>query len=70
MHSKNTQTLGMHYFDIIKFLQELQEFLQYLEDWEQYATSQVGFTAAQKDLMLLSGETREGIKIAGVHYNQ
>ena len=42
-------------------------FLGYLRDWEQHVNDLPGYTAAQRETMLLSRETREGIKISGVY---
>ena len=41
-------------------------FLQYLDDWEMYVNNLEGYTHPQKELMLLSRETRGGIKISQV----
>lgn len=40
-------------------------FLGYLENWEAGVRERKGFSAAQKSLMLLSRETREGLKMTG-----
>ena len=43
-----------------------QVFLPYLEAWEKSVRSREGFTAAQKQRMLLSSETRLGLKMTGI----
>ena len=51
-------------------MQELAEFLGYLDGWAQYVGGLKDYTPAQKETMLLSRETREGIKISGIYiYN-
>ena len=37
-------------------------FLKYLEDWEKSVEARVGFSKAEKQKMLLSAETRLGLK--------
>ena len=41
-------------------------FLEYLLEWENEAYSKPGHTHAQQEDMLLSKETREGLKITGM----
>ena len=41
-------------------------FLKYLLDWEENASKREGFTKAQQNQMLLSKETREGIRMTGM----
>ena len=41
-------------------------FLQWLNDWEENVKSRKEFTPAQQNMMMLSRETREGLKMAGV----
>ena len=51
-------------------MQELAEFLGYLDGWAQYVGGLKDYTPAQKETMLLSRETREGIKTSGIYiYN-
>ena len=40
-------------------------FLGYLKSWENSVQQRQGFTKAQRELMLLSRETREGLQITG-----
>lgn len=48
------------------FEQWLKEtFLGYLDDWEKSVKAREGFSAAQKTAMLLSAETRLGLRITG-----
>ena len=42
-------------------------FLSYFSDWEAGVQSRPGFSAAQKALMLLSRETREGLRMTGMY---
>lgn len=37
----------------------------YLDTWNQSVESQEGFTTAQKQMMLLSQETLEGLRMTG-----
>ena len=41
-------------------------FLGYLDDWEKSVKSREGFTSAQRNMMLLSQQTIEGLRITGV----
>ena len=45
-------------------------FLVYLSDWEKSVNSRTGYTLAERNKMLLSQQTREGLKITGMakHY--
>ena len=43
----------------------LDTFLKYLTDWEEYVHHLPEYTAKQKDKMLLSKQTREGLKMTG-----
>ena len=43
------------------------EFIGYLKEWEKSVEQRNGFNAAQKKMMILSNETTEGLKIAGIH---
>ena len=40
-------------------------FLGYLDDWERSVNSREGFTSAQRNMMLLSQQTIEGLRITG-----
>lgn len=42
------------------------DFLQYLEEWESSVAARPNFTAAEKKMMLLSDETRRGLRITGI----
>lgn len=42
-------------------------FLGYLDRWESSVQGRQGFTPAEKELMLLSRETREGLRITGMY---
>ena len=45
------------------YLQWLKEdFLGYLDKWEVSVKNRTGFTSAEKNMMLLSKETREGLR--------
>ena len=50
-------------------MQELSNFLEYLDNWEQYVANLTGHTPVEKEMMLLSRETQEGIKISGAKHN-
>ena len=49
---------------MLQWLEEV--FLPYLEAWERSVECREGFTAAQKQRMLLSSETRLGLKMTGI----
>jgi len=40
-------------------------FLKYLDDWEKQVKERPGFSKEQKNLMLISQETRLGLRITG-----
>ncbi len=42
------------------------DFLQYLKEWELCVACRPNFTAAEKKKMLLSDETRLGLKVTGI----
>ena len=42
------------------------QFLPYLEEWEQYAMSKEGLALKEKEKLILSKPTREGLKITGM----
>lgn len=42
------------------------DFLHYLEEWESTVACRQNFTAAEKKMMLLSDETRLGLKVTGI----
>ena len=46
-----------------------QQLLENWDDWEQYVANLPGHTPAEKEMILLSRETREGIKISGAQHN-
>ena len=54
----------------VKFvLQWLKDgFLKYLQDWEDSVNKRKGFTAAQRAQMLLSSQTREGLRMTGKYF--
>ena len=52
------------FYLMLQWLEEV--FLPYLEAWERSVESREGFTAAQKQRMLLSSETRLGLKMKGI----
>ena len=41
-------------------------FLKYLQDWEDSVNNRKGFKAAQRAQMLLSSQTREGLRMTGM----
>jgi len=43
------------------------EFIPYLEQWENTTMAREGFSAKEKELMLLARETRIVITITGIH---
>ena len=52
---------------LLSYSQWLREdFLAYLEEWKDSVNKREGFTAAQKQKMMLSRETVEGITISGL----
>ncbi len=52
---------------LVHFIQWLEEtFLKYLEDWEKSVDARVGFSKAEKNKMMLSAETRLGLKFTGI----
>ena len=42
-----------------------EEFLPYLDDWKASVNQRCGFSSAQKQKMLLSRETMDGLTITG-----
>ena len=42
------------------------EFLTYLDCWEKSVHDREGFSSAEKKMMLLSQETRNGLRITGI----
>ena len=48
----------------IQWLEE--EFLPYLDQWEKSVEAREGFTKTQKKQMLLSSETRLGLRMTGM----
>ncbi len=51
----------------VHFIQWLEKtFLKYLEDWEKSVDARVGFSKAEKNKMMLSAETRLGLKFTGI----
>ena len=63
----------MFSFDIYQILQWLKEdFLGYLNEWEESVEQRTGFTSSQKNMMLLSRETIEGLRTTGrfSHYTR
>ena len=40
-------------------------FLPYLDEWEQSVSERKGYTKAEQSMMLLSSETRLGLRITG-----
>ena len=53
---------------LVKWLTE--EFLPYLDRWEKTVSTREGFSRTEKDKMLLSQETRKGLRITGMNtYN-
>lgn len=53
----------MFSFDILQWLKE--DFLGYLNEWEVSVEQRPGFTSSQKNMMLLSRETIEGLRTTG-----
>ena len=51
---------------VFKWLKD--DFLSYIDSWESSVQSREGYTASQKNMMLLSRETREGLRITGMLY--
>lgn len=52
---------------VIVLLQWLQEtFLGYLQEWESSVKNRENFTKGEKQLMCLTRETLEGLKITGI----
>ena len=43
-------------------------FLKYLDDWEKAVQERPGFSAEEKNTMLISHETRLGLRITGETY--
>lgn len=43
-----------------------EDFLGYLSEWEESVKQRQGFTDAEKNMMLLSHETLEGLHITGL----
>jgi hypothetical protein len=41
-------------------------FLGYLDEWRKSVNERKGFTAAEKETMMLSRETREGLTMTGI----
>ena len=52
----------LSFFDL-QWLTE--EFLPYLDLWEKTVSEREGFLNAEKNMMLLSQETRDGLRITG-----
>ena len=56
---------------LLSFYHSLQwletEFIPYLEQWEKSVMEREGFSAKEKELMLLARETRLGITITGFY---
>ena len=46
------------------------DFLGYLDHWEESVWAREGFTPGEKAMMLLSRETREGLRMTGVHHKE
>ena len=44
-----------------------EEFLPYLDRWEESVFKREGFSNVEKKMMLLSQETRNGLRITGIH---
>ena len=44
------------------------DFLSYLDTWEESVKEREGFSNAQQSMMLLSKETRLGLRITGTQY--
>ena len=44
----------------------LKDFLGYITGWEISVESQEGYTKEQRNKMMLSHETRQGLKMAGI----
>ena len=42
--------------------------MKYLDEWEERVKCRDGFSNAEKEKMLLSRETRDGIRITGLSY--
>ena len=54
------------YMNSVNFAQWLEkDFLGYLQKWEDMVKSRPGFSPSEKEKMLLTRETRVGIKITG-----
>ena len=63
----HTQTLYLSN-NFVYTCQWLKEgFLRYLDNWETSVNSRVGFTTVQRNMMMLSQQTLEGLKITGMH---
>ena len=56
---------GCFLFDL-QWLTE--EFLPYLYHWEETVSEREGFSNMEKNMMLLSQETRDGLRITGTVY--
>ena len=41
-------------------------FLPYLDEWEESVDGREGFSPSQKNMMMLSKETRDGLKLTGM----
>lgn len=70
MYLSDLQSDFCKYLNIKTILYHMQwlkeEFLGYLDEWEECVNKQLGFTPAQKKMMLLSEETRKGLRITGI----
>ena len=44
------------------------DFIGYLDHWDSAVRGRQGFTPGQKATMTLSRETREGLRMTGVHH--
>ena len=57
----------IHYMECINKLQWLTDvFLPYLDEWEESVDGRKGFSPSQKNMMMLSKETRDGLKLTGM----
>ena len=59
-HCAHLQLSSLH----VQWLTEV--FLPYLDEWEDSVSERSGFTKTQKGMMLLSRETRMGLRITGL----
>ena len=60
-------TMHVNVFFLSLHLQWLTEvFLPYLDEWEDSVSERPGFTKTEKGMMLLSRETRMGLRITGL----